>query len=87
MKMIMGNNDLGQYLVIILKIYVRFTLKELSCEFLSSFNIISGSEGGGILFLQIAAVFAMKKNKNEGKIKYRNVFINKKKNIQQFNEK
>ena len=87
MKMIMGNNDFGQYLVIILKIYVRFTLKELGCEFLNSFNIISGSEGGGILFLQIAAVFAMKKNKNEGKIKYRNVFINKKKNIQQFNEK
>ena len=43
--MIMGNNDFGQYLVIILKISVRFTLKELSCEFLSSFNIISGSEG------------------------------------------
>ena len=77
--MIMGNNDFGQYLVIILKTYVRFTLKELSCEFLSSFNIISGSEGGGILFLQIAAVFSVKKNKDEGKIKYQNVFTKKKK--------
>ena len=39
-------------MAIILKISVRFTLKELRCEFSSSFNIISGSEEGGILFLQ-----------------------------------
>ena len=50
-------------MAIILKISARFTLKELRCEFSSSFDIISGSEEGGILFLQIAIVFGMKKKK------------------------
>ena len=36
----------------------------------SYFNIISGSEEGGILFLQIAVIFEMKKE-NESKRKYR----------------
>ena len=36
----------------------------------SSFNIISDSEEGGILFLQIAVMFEMK-NKNESKRKHR----------------
>ena len=39
-------------MAIILKMFVKFTLKELRCEFSSSFDIISGSEEGGILFLQ-----------------------------------
>ena len=52
-------------MVIILKISVRFTLKELRWEFSSSFGIISGSEEGGILFLQIAVMFGMKKKKKE----------------------
>ena len=36
----------------------------------SYFSIISGSEEGGILFLQIAVMFEMK-NENESKRKYR----------------
>ena len=53
----------------ILKIYVRFTLKEqeLRCAFSSSFDIISGSEEGGILFLQIAVMFGGKKKEWESK--------------------
>ena len=54
-----------RYLAIILKISVRFTLKELRCELSSSFDIIWGSEEGGILFLQIAVTFGMKKTKKE----------------------
>ena len=46
----------------VLKISVRFTLKELRCEFSSSFDIISGSEEGGILFLQKEVVIGMKKS-------------------------
>ena len=37
-----------------LKICVTFTLKELRCELSTSFDIISDSEKGSILFLQIA---------------------------------
>ena len=46
----------------------------------SSFNIISDSEEGGILFLQIAVMFEMR-NKNESKRKHRvrNFFTNEKK--------
>ena len=55
----------------ILKISVRFTLKELRCEFSSSFDIISGSEEGGISFLQIVLMSWMKKKKkNESKRKH-----------------
>ena len=50
-----------------LKISVRFTLKELRYEFSSSFDITSGSKEGGILFLQIAVMFGMKKNKKTKK--------------------
>ena len=50
-----------QYFAIILKISVRFTLKELRCKFSSSFDIVSGSEEGGVLFLQIAVMFGMTK--------------------------
>ena len=60
-------------MAIILKISVRLTLKELRCGFSSSFDIISGSERGGILFLQIAVMFGMKtkkKKKNESKRKH-----------------
>ena len=53
-----------------LKISVRFTLKELRCEHLSSFKIISDSEEGGKLFLQTVVMFEMK-NKNESKRKRR----------------
>ena len=69
-----------QYLAIIFKIFVSLTLKELRCELSSSFDIISGSEERGILFLLIAVIFEMKK-KNESKTKYRdqNFFTNKKK--------
>ena len=52
-------------MAIILKISVRFTLKELRCELSCSFDIIWGSEEGGILFLQIAVTFGMKKTKKE----------------------
>ena len=67
-------NNFWWYLAIILKISVRFTLKELTCEFSSSFNFISDSEEGGILFLLIAVMLGMKKNKkqkNESKRKHR----------------
>ena len=37
------------------------TLKERRCEFSSSFGIISGSEEGGILFLQKEVMFGMTK--------------------------
>ena len=57
-------------MAITLKISVRFTLKELRCELSSSFDIISGSEKGGILFLQIAVIFEIKK-KNESRRKHR----------------
>ena len=46
-----------QYLAVILKVSVRFTLKVLRCEV-------------GILFLQIEVMFKMKK-KNESKRKHR----------------
>ena len=70
-----------RYLPIILKISVRFTLKELRCEFSSSFDIISGSEEGGILFLEIAVMFGIKKKRMRVKenIRYQNFFTNKKK--------
>ena len=59
-------------MAIILKISVRFTLKELRCEFSSSFDIISDSVEGGDLFLQIAVMLGMKKRKkNESKRKHR----------------
>ena len=54
--------------MIVLKISVRFTLKELRCEFSSSFDIISGSEEGDILFLQIAVVIGMKKKKKNHRV-------------------
>ena len=85
----MINNNFGRYLEItfrrylpiILKISVRFTLKELRCEFSSSFDIISGSEEGGILFLEIAVMFGIKKKRMRVKenIRYQNFFTNKKK--------
>ena len=53
-----------------LKVSIGFTLKELRSDFSSSFYIISDSEEGGILFLQIAVMFEMKK-KNESKRKHR----------------
>ena len=56
---------------LILKISVRMALKiydvKLWCT--SFFDIISDSEEGGILFLQIVVMFEMKK-KNESKIKH-----------------
>ena len=55
-----------RYLTIILKISDRLTLKEVRCELSSSFGIISGTEKEGILFLEIAVIFKMKK-KNESK--------------------
>ena len=59
---------------------VRFTLKKLRREFSSSFDIICDSDKEGILFLQIAVIFEMKK-KNESKRKHRvtEIFTNKKK--------
>ena len=70
-------------MAIIFKISARFTVKELRCEFLGSFDIVSGSEEGGILFLQIVIVFGMKKKKkkNESKKNFAhwNFFTNKKK--------
>ena len=56
-------------MAIILEIFVRFTLKELRCELSSSFDILSDSEKGGILFLHTAVMFEMKK-KNESKRKH-----------------
>ena len=57
--------------MIILKISVRFTLNELRCKFSSSFGIISGSEEGGILFLQITVMLGMKKKRMKVKEKHR----------------
>ena len=75
----------------ILKTSVRFTLKELTCEFSSVFDIISGSEEGGILFLQIAVKFGMTKKRRtivKDNIVYR-IFsqTRRKTNIQHFNKK
>ena len=50
-------------MAIILKISVRFTLKELKCEFSSSFDSISGYEEG---VLHIAVMFGKKKKKKKG---------------------
>ena len=77
---------------IILKISVRWTLKELRCELSSFFDIISGSEEGGILFLQIAVTFRIKKTKKERywkKTPGTGIFpqTRRKKTIQQFNKK
>ena len=76
MNMILGfhsaiNNDFWWYLeitfrrhlAIILKISVRFTLKELRYVISSSFDIISGSDEGGILL--------KKEKKYESKRKHR----------------
>ena len=63
--------------MIILKLSVRFTLKELRCEFSSFFDIISGSEERDILFLQIAVMFGINKVKED--IRYQNFFTDKKK--------
>ena len=78
MIVILGSHNFWQYweiifrryLAITLKVSVRFTLKELRCELWSSFDIISDSEKGGILLLQIAVIFETKK-KNESKRKHR----------------
>ena len=77
-------------MAIILKISVRFTLKELRCEFSSSFDIISGSEEEGILFLQIAVMFEMKKKKRtrvKENIGQQNFFTNKEKDHSKFDKK
>ena len=69
-------------MAIILTTSVRFTLKELRCDFSSFFDIISGSEEGNVLFLPIAVMFGMKKKKRmrvKENIWYRNFFTNKKK--------
>ena len=58
-------------MAIILTTSVRFTLKELRCDFSSFFDIISGSEEGNVLFLPIVVMFGMKKKKkNESKRKH-----------------
>ena len=56
--------------MVTLKISVRLTLKELTCELSSSCNIILDSEEGGILFSQVAVMFEMK-NKKESKGNHR----------------
>ena len=70
-------------MAIIFKISVRFTLQELRCEFSSSFDIISGFEEEGILFLQIVIAFGMKKKKKKMRVKknfaHWDFFPNKKK--------
>ena len=53
-----------------LVISVRFTVKELRCELSSSFNVISNSEEGVILFLHMTVMFEMK-NENGSKRKHR----------------
>ena len=64
---------------------VRFTLKELRCELSNSFDVISDSEEGGIVFLQIAVMFEIKK-KNESKRKHRlPEFFRKQKEKKSFN--
>ena len=50
-----------RYLEIILKISVRLTLKELTCELSSCFDINSDFEKRGVLFLQTAFMFKMRK--------------------------
>ena len=74
-------------MAIILKISVRYTLKELRWEFSSSFGIISGFEDDGILFLQIVIMFGMKsKKKNESKKKHRILeFLHKQEEKRPFN--
>ena len=77
--------------MIIFRISVRFTLKELRCEFSSSFDIISDSEERGILFLQIVIAFGMKKKKkkNESKKSFARWNFSqtrRKKTIQQFDK-
>ena len=59
---------------------MEFTLKKLSCELSSSFDIISDFEKRGILFLQIAVIVEMKE-KYESKRKHGvpEFFTNKKK--------
>ena len=78
-------------MAIIFKISVRFTLQELRCEFSSSFDIISGFEEEGILFLQIVIVFGMKKKKKKMRVKKTlrtGIFsqTRRKKTIQQFDK-
>ena len=56
----------------IFKISVRFTLKELRCEFSSCFDIISGSKGAGIFFANSGYVWVIIiKQKNQSKRKHR----------------
>ena len=70
---------------ITLKISDRLTLKEVRCELSSSFGIISGTEKEGILFLEIAVIFKMKKKNESKKTLDQNFFTNKKKKtIQKF---
>ena len=70
---------------ITLKVFVRFTLKELRCGLSSSFSTISDPEEGSILFLQVAAMFEMRVKEN---IAYQNVFTRRgKKTIEQLNNK
>ena len=79
MNMILGfhsaiNNDFWWYLeitfrrhlAIILKISVRFTLKELRYVISSSFDIISGSDEGGILLKKKKKVWEQKKTSGTG---------------------
>ena len=74
-----------RYLTITLKISDRLTLKEVRCELSSSFGIISGTEKEGILFLEIAVIFKMKKKNESKKTLDQNFFTNKKKKtIQKF---
>ena len=51
-------------MVITLKVFVRFTLKELRSELSSSFNTISDPEEGSILFLKVAVMFEMRVKEN-----------------------
>ena len=76
-------------MAIILKIYVRFTLKELRCKLSSSFYIISDSGDGDILFLQATVMFEMKKKNESKKTSGIRIFsqTRRKKIIQQFNKK
>ena len=72
-------------MVITLKVFVRFTLKELRSELSSSFNTISDPEEGSILFLKVAVMFEMRVKEN---IVYQNFFTRRgKKTIEQLNKK
>ena len=51
-------------MVITLKVFVRFTLKELRSELSSSFNTISDPEEGSILFLKVAVMFEIRVKEN-----------------------